>query len=179
MSMYIFGKLNIIDYSAEMKIRGKLASAFADYLGPLANLNPVNLIKHTPGLNVAMVKAFSLFCEEVSPEEMKAIPSLGEGKSDENATKFQIRLKGDTRKPLKMIKSFKWLALASEIQSAKDFVDTIPTPEPGEEGLSVEELIKLRQEQAQQAQEEARLREIEAKKPINRIKKIFGFGQYK
>ena len=47
-----------------------------------------------------------------------------------------------------MIKSFKWLALDSEIQSAKDFVDTIPAPAEGEEGMTVEELIKLREEQS-------------------------------
>ena len=35
-----------------------------------------------------------------------------------------------------------------EIQSAKDFVDTLPIPTEGEEGLSVDELIKLRQEQS-------------------------------
>lgn len=170
MSMFIFGNLNLLDSTAEMKIRGKLASAFSDKLGPLANLNPINLVKSTPGLNVVMVKAFALFCEEISEEEMKAIPHLGEGKSDENATKFQVRLKGDTRKPLKMIKSFKWLALDSEIQTAKEFVDTIPTPEEGEEGLSVQQLIELRQ---QQAQAQAELEAKEAKKPINRLKKLF------
>ena len=47
-----------------------------------------------------------------------------------------------------MIKSFKWLALDSEIASAQNFVDTIPVPAEGEEGLSVEELIQLRAEQA-------------------------------
>src|SRR5574344_906288 len=151
MSMYILGKMSLLDNSADMKVRGKLASAFSDKLGPLANINPINLVKHTPGLNIVAVKTFALFCEEVSESEMKAIPHLGKGKSDENATKFQIVLRGDTRKPLKMIKSFKWLALNSEIQSAKDFVDTIPTPVEGEEGLSVEELIKLRQQQAEAA----------------------------
>ena len=79
---------------------------------------------------------------------MKAIPHLGKGKTEGNATKFQVVLHGNTRKPLKMIKSFKWLALDSEIQSAKDFVDTIPTPAEGEEGMTVEELIKLREEQS-------------------------------
>ena len=83
---------------------------------------------------------------------MAALPSLGDGKSDDYATKFQIKLKGDTRKPLKMIKSFKWLALNSDIESAKNFVDAMPTPEPGEENMSVEELVKLREEQAQEAQ---------------------------
>ena len=171
MSMYIAGKVNLLDNSAEMKIRGKLASAFSDKLGPLANINPINLVKNTPGLNAVAVKAFALFCEEVSEEEMNALPHLGKGKTDENATKFQIVLRGDTRKPLKMIRSFKWLALNSEIQSAQNFVDTIPTPELGEENLSVEELIKLREQQAAAA---AQGKSIESEEQKNKtfIEKI-------
>lgn len=152
MSMYIAGDMNLLDNTADIKVRGKLASAFSDMLGPLSNINPVNLIKHTPGLNVVAAKTFSIFCQEVSEDELKAIPELGKGRTDENATKFQIVLRGDTRKPLKMIKSFKWLALNAEIQSAQDFVDTIPTPLEGEEGMSVDELIQLREEQAAAAQ---------------------------
>ncbi|MBE7713213.1 MAG: hypothetical protein E7Z87_05670 [Cyanobacteria bacterium SIG26] len=148
MSLYIAGKVGLLDSSADMKLRGKLASMFSDNLGPLANINPVNLIKNTPGLNIVAAKTFALFCEEISEEEMKALPQLGDGKTDDYATKFQIVLKGDTRKPLKMIKSFKWLALDSEIETAQNFVDTIPIPQPGEENLSVEELIQLRAEQA-------------------------------
>ena len=162
MSLYIAGKVGLVDNSADMKLRGKLASMFSDSLGPLANINPVNLIKNTPGLNVVAAKTFSIFCEEISEEEMNALPELGDGKSDEYATKFQIVLRGDTRKPLKMIKSFKWLALDSEIASAQNFVDTIPVPQPGEENLSVEELIQLREQQA--AQKAAELAEIEANK---------------
>lgn len=173
MSLFIFGKVNLLDNSADMKVRGKLASAFSDQLGPLANINPINLVKHTPGLNVVAVKTFMLFCEAVSEEEMSAIPHLGKNKTDENATKFQIVLRGDTRKPLKMIKSFKWLALDSEIESAKNFVDTIPTPEPGEEGLSVEELIKLRQEQAAAAAQGKTLQQVKQdEKPMTLMDKI-------
>lgn len=147
MSMYIAGTMNLLDNSADMKVRAKLASVISDSLGPLANINPVNLVKNTPGLNVVAAKSFAIFCAQVSEDELKAVPHLGKGKTEENATKFQIVLRGDTRKPLKMIKSFKWLALDSEIQSAQDFVDTIPEPVEGEEGLSIEELIQLRQTQ--------------------------------
>lgn len=147
MSMYIAGKVGLIDNSADLKLRGKLGSMISDSLGPLANINPVNLIKNTPGLNVVAAKTFAIFCESVSQEEMDALPELSD-KSDDYATKFQIVLRGDTRKPLKMIKSFKWLALNSDIESAQNFVDTIPIPAEGEENLSVDELIKLRAEQA-------------------------------
>lgn len=152
MSMHIAGKVGLVDNSADLKLRGKLGSAFSDNLGPLANINPVNLVKNTPGLNAAAAKTFSIFCESVSVDEMKALPELREGKSDDYATKFQIVLRGDTRKPLKMIKSFKWLALDSEIQNAQNFVDTIPLPAEGEEDLSVEELINLRAQQKQAAE---------------------------
>lgn len=169
MSIYLSGKVGLLDNSADMILRGKLGSAFSDKLGPLANINPVNLVKNTPGLNIVLAKTFSIFCEAVSEAEMKALPPLAEGKSDDYATKFQIKLRGDTRKPLKMIKSFKWLALNSEIESAKDFVDTMPVPEPGEEGMSVEELVKLRQQQAeiQQQQEKAN------KSLFGKIKNVF------
>ncbi len=148
MSMYIAGKVGLADNSADLKLRGKLASAFSDSLGPLANINPVNLIKNTSGLNIVAAKTFMIFCETVSEEEMMALPALAEGKSDDYATKFQIILRGDTRKPLKMIKSFKWLALDSDIEAAQNFVDTMPTPGPGEENMTVEELIQLRAQQS-------------------------------
>ena len=157
MSMYIAGKVGLLDNSADLKVRGKLASAFSDSLGPLANINPINLVKNTPGLNIVLAKTFSIFCQAVSEEEMKAIPELAVNKSDDYATKFQIVLRGDTRKPLKMIKSFKWLALNSEIEAAQNFVDTIPMPEEGEENLSVEELIQKRAEAAAEAKEQAQL----------------------
>ncbi|MBQ8460554.1 hypothetical protein IJ541_10700 [bacterium] len=163
MALYIAGKVGLLDNSADMKLRGKLGSTFSDSLGPLANINPVNLVKNTPGLNVVAAKSFAIFCEAVSEEEMKAIPSLAENKSDDYATKFQIVLRGDTRKPLKMIKSFKWLASNAEIESAKNFVDTIPVPEAGEEGMSVDELIKLRQ---QQAIEQTQIKKNESKKSV-------------
>ena len=173
MSLYLAGKVGLTDNSADLILRGKLGSAFSDKLGPLANINPVNLVKNTPGLNIVLAKTFTIFCQAVSEEEMAAIPELGKGKSDDYATKFQIKLKGDTRKPLKMIKSFKWLALNSEIESAQSFVDTMPVPEPGEENLSVEELIKLREQQAQ----EAKILEEKNKSIFTKIKDKFKRGK--
>lgn len=170
MSMYIAGKIGLIDNSADMKTRGKLASTFSDSLGPLANINPVNLVKNTPGLNIVAAKTFSIFCEQISQEELDALPSLAENKSDDYATKFQIILRGDTRKPLKMIKSFKWLALDSEIESAQNFVDTIPIPQAGEENLSVEEIIKIRNLQTSQPKP---TEVVEKKQSKSLFKKIF------
>ncbi len=56
MSIFIAGKLNLLDNSADMKLRGKLASAFSDKLGPLANINPINLIKKYSGAKYCCCK---------------------------------------------------------------------------------------------------------------------------
>ena len=58
---------------------------------------------------------------------MKAIPELYEY-SDANATKFQVVLRGDTTKPLTLVKSFKWLAEQSQIDNATAFASTLPEP---------------------------------------------------
>lgn len=78
-------------------------------------------------MNVLAAKAFFLFCESVTEEEMKAIPELYEY-SDANATKFQVVLRGDTTKPLTLVKSFKWLAEQSQIDNATAFASTLPEP---------------------------------------------------
>ena len=112
-------------------------------------LNIYGLLYHLFLLfTIAKSKLFSVFSEVVTESEYKEIPEFAKNHSDNYATKFQIVLRGDTRKPLKMIKSFKWLALDTEIASAQNFVDTIPVPVEGEEGLTIEELIQLRAEQA-------------------------------
>ncbi len=143
MSMYILGKLDLLDYSGNLNLRGKIASDFADKLGFLININPVNIIENSSGLNVIAVKGFDEFCEVVSELDISALPQLN--KSDELASNFQVVLRGDTRKPLKMIRSFKWLVLESALENAKNYVETIPTPEDNEEDLTVDEIIQLRQ----------------------------------
>ena len=120
-------------------------------------------MKITPGLNVIMAQAFSLFCEQVTQEELAAIPPLGD--SVENlATKFQIVLNGDVAKPLTLLKSFKWLALSSEIEQAQGFVSSLPDPSiMGDvENATVEEILK--------AQE---LKAIEDAKLKNRLIRFF------
>ncbi|MBR1976984.1 hypothetical protein IKA15_01750 [bacterium] len=124
-SFNIFGHVDILANTADIRFRGRLASMVSDALGPIAAVNPINLIKNTPGLNVAMQKAFFLFCEEVTQEEMDKIPNFASDAKDYNATKFQIILRGDLAKPLTLVKSFKWLALASEIGQAQEFASLL------------------------------------------------------
>ena len=63
-------------------------------------------------------------------------------KKDANATKFQIVLKGDVAKPLKLVKSFKWLALQKDMDAAKEFSDKFIKEQ---EELAKQELINKMQ----------------------------------
>lgn len=164
MSLFIAGDFDLLKNTADMKVRAKLGSVIANMLGPLSQLNPINLVQSTPGLNVVMAKTFFLFCEQLTPEESAALPSLESQLDDKMATKFQIVLRGDVSKPLKLIKSFKWLALASEMEKAKSFVETLPDPSLVEDpnNATIEAIM---QAQEAKAREDAKLK--------NKIKRFF------
>ena len=167
--IHIAGDMNLLTNDASMKLRARMGSQFANLLGPLAAVNPVNLVKVTPGLNVMAAQAFQFFCESVTQAEMDALPNFVEDFSAMSTTKFQVLIDGNLAKPLSMIKSFKWLALASDIEAAQSFVSTLPDPSIMEnpENATYEEIMIVKAEmEAMQAKEDAR--------PINRVKRLLG-----
>ncbi len=166
MCLHIAGDYDLLKNEADMKVRGRMGSFLSDMLGPIAMLNPINLVKATPGINVVMAKAFSLFTVSISPQEMKAIPHFAnKSVSDATATKFQIVLKGDAAKPLSMIKSFKWLATPAEFEKAQNFADNMP-----------EEYL-LADPTTPEAQAAAAAKAKEDAKLINRLKRKLGVKQ--
>ena len=164
MCIHISGIFDLLKNEADMKVRGRLASMISNMLGPIAALNPINLVKATPGINVAMAKAFAIFTASVTEEEMNEIPSFGKDQFDLAATKFQIVLQGDAAKPLSMFKSFKWLAVQSDIDNAQNFTDNMP-----------EEYL-LADPDTPEAQAAAAAKAKEDAKPINRLKRKLHMG---
>lgn len=140
----IKGNMNLLTNQIDSKVRVRLASTVSDLLGPLAMANPVNLIKNTPGLNIVTAKLFTFFTQIVTENEYKEIPDFSSKHTDKNATKFQIILSGDVAKPVKLVKSFKWLSLQEDYDRAKDFSDKFVKEQ---EELAKQELIKKLQEQ--------------------------------
>lgn len=126
MATYIFGDFDLLQNQIDIKLRGRLGSQVSESMGPLALLNPVNLIKATPGMSLVLGKIFFLFTEAVTETEMSQIPPFGKDISDNNATKFQVVVRGDIEKPYILVKSFKWLALESDIKKAKSHVSALP-----------------------------------------------------
>lgn len=126
MSTYIWGNFDLLENTVDVKLRGKLGSQVSESMGVLSMLNPVNLIKATPGVSYVLGKVFFLFTEAVTEDEIAQIPALGKDISDNNSTKFQVIVRGDVENPLILVKSFKWLALQSDISKAKSHVSSLP-----------------------------------------------------
>ena len=156
LTLYIAGDFDLLKNTADMKVRARLASMVSNVLGPIANVNPVNLVKVTPGLNVASAKLFTLFTQPVTQEELDAIPAFDTKTDNLNATKFQIIVRGDVNKPMSLVKSFKWLALQSQIDKAENFVATLPEPD------SLDATVEDMEE-----------KQIEEAKTTSKIKNIF------
>ena len=126
MATYIFGDFDLLKNQIDIKLRGRLGSQVSESMGPLALLNPINLVKATPGMSLVLGKIFFLFTEAVTEAEYAQIPALGKDIDDTNSTKFQVVVRGDVAKPLTLVKSFKWLALQSDIDAATEHVNTLP-----------------------------------------------------
>ncbi len=168
MCMHIAGDMNLLTNEADMKLRARLGSKIADMLGPIAAVNPINLVKATPGLNVAAAKMFAIFCEQLTQEEMDAIPNFEEGEFGKmSTTNFQVVLRGDTQKPLSLIKSFKWLATVDEVTAAESFVETLPPADAENPNATLEELL-VAQEEAEKIANENFLQ-----KSVRKVKDFF------
>ena len=141
LALHLFGEFNILKNTADMKVRAKMSSIISTLLGPIAMINPVNIMNSAAGMNVVTAKAFSLFCETLTPEEANTLPSFSNKYVDNSAMKFQLGVSGDVAKPLSLIKSFKWLATQNEIDLAQAFVDSIPEPIEGSTATTIEEVI--------------------------------------
>ena len=190
MSAYIFGNFDLLKNNIDIKLRGKLGSQVSDSLGPISLVNPINLVKATPGMGLVIVmgKIFFLFCEQVTPDELALIPELGKDISDTNATKFQVIIRGDVAKPLSLVKSFKWLALESEINAAKEYLNSIPEgtvpdeilnitttdPETLKTEIKEEAKNKIRETVSESLSDETKEKIEQNKNTFSKIKSLFG-----
>lgn len=162
LSLHIAGEFDLLRNYADMKVRARMASLVSNLLGPIGAINPANLINSAASLNVVTAKAFSIFCEMISEDEMNAIPSFANKYVDNSATKFQIVVRGDVAKPLRLVKSFKWLATETEYENAVDYVNSLPEPVEGSTAENIEQAI-----------EEAKALEAEKKTFGYKVKHLF------
>jgi len=142
--LHIFGNFDLLHNTADMKIRAKMTSIITELLGPIAAVNPIQLVNSAAGTNIVTAKAFSYFCETLSDEEIKTIPSFPNKYVDAaaNANRFQLVARGDVSKPLTLIKSFKWITTKLDFDRASELIASLPEQEEGSTAQTIEELIE-------------------------------------
>ena len=170
LALHLFGNFDLLQNKIDMKVRARMASLVSNLLGPLNAINPVNLVNSAASMNVVTAKAFSLFCETVSADEISVLPSFANSYVDNSATKFQIVVRGDVAKPLTLVKSFKWLATQMEFAKAEEFAESLPEQDEDSKATTIEELIEEQESFGYKAKKFG-------KKVGNRIIHPFGGGQ--
>ena len=197
MATHIFGKFDLLKNTIDIKLRGRLGSQVSESMGVLSYLNPIKLLKATPGMSLVLGKMFFLFTEAVTQADMDMIPALGKDIDDVNSTKFQVVLRGDVAKPLTLVKSFKWMALQSDIDKASSQVNALPAdtlPDLSSFGIDINNLnseeVKTQvkeqakkqvqqaldnavSEETKQSIQEAKQTVEKAKESVNKLKDIF------
>lgn len=173
MATYIFGNFDLLKNTIDIKLRGRLGSQISDSMGPIAYLNPINLVKATPGMSIVLGKIFFLFTEVVTENEFNQIPTLGKDISDTTTTKFQVVIRGDVAKPLTLVKSFKWLALETDMAKAQDHMSLVPegtVPELNIPGVDLSTMSKeeIKQQVKEQAKKQVETTVEETKKEVKK-----------
>ena len=141
--LHIFGDFDLLHNTIDMKIRAKMTSIITELLGPIAAVNPVQLLNSAAGTNIVTAKAFSFFCETLSEDEINTIPSFENKYIDTaaNANRFQLVAKGDVAKPLTLIKSFKWITTQVDFDKATALIASLPEQQEDSTAQTIEELI--------------------------------------
>ena len=141
--LHIFGDYDLLGNTMDMKIRAKMTSILVELLGPVGAVNPIRLVNSAAGTNIVTAKAFSLFCETLTDEEINTIPSFENKYVDmsANSNRFQLVAKGDVSKPLTLIKSFKWITTKIDFDKANALIASLPEQQEGSTAQTIEELI--------------------------------------
>lgn len=141
--LHIFGEFNLLQNTIDMKVRAKMTSVISQVLGPIGAVNPIQLLNSAAGTNIVTAKAFSMFCETLTEDEINTIPSFPNKYVDTaaNANRFQLVAQGDVSKPLSLIKSFKWITTKLDFDKASELIASLPEQQEGSTAQTIEELI--------------------------------------
>lgn len=128
MSLYITGSVNLLNNNANMLVLGRISQDIASLLGPLAQLNPVNILKSSTATFAAVTLNIMKAINQASiPAEISKIPSLSSSQADESTSQFIVKINGNIEKPQSAVKSFKWLSPQTDINEAEKIVNPVTT----------------------------------------------------
>lgn len=128
MSLYITGNMNLLNNNANMLVLGRISNEITSLLGPLNQLNPVNILKTKNSTWAAVtLNILDTLNQAATPSEMNKIPKLTPAQENATTSKFIVKINGNIEKPQSAIKSFRWLSSQSELNEAEKVINPVTT----------------------------------------------------
>ncbi len=126
MSLYLTGKMNLLNNWADLEILGKVSHEVTRVLGPLGDLSISNIASNIPKLSSIQLPNifFANFNTPVEQSTIDKIPDLTP-KTDLKTKNFTVKIIGNIQS-VKSVKSFKWIVLESEMPKMNSSQNTIP-----------------------------------------------------
>ena len=126
LAYYVTGKFNLISFSTNVNILGRLDAPIVAKLGPIGELSTEKLLSFIPKFGNMTAKFVDALTANPKGENIAAIPALTNGST--NYKDFKVVFNGGLESS-SSIKSFKWLSevdtSAIEQQSLTDTIKTI------------------------------------------------------
>lgn len=128
MSMYITGTLNLVNNYGNMLVLGSISQEISSLLGPLNQLNPVNLLRNSNTTWAAItLGVLNSINQSATPAEMNKIPALTPAQEASTISKFIVKINGNIEKPQSAVKSFRWLSSESQLNEVKTAISPVQT----------------------------------------------------
>ena len=126
MSMYITGKMNLVNNQANIDILGRISNEISSLLGPISQLNPTNILKSSDSTWAAItVGILNSINQSTSTVELNKIPQLTPTQDENTTSKFAVKIQGNIQKPQTAVKSFRWLSSEQELSEAKSTISPV------------------------------------------------------
>lgn len=126
LAYYVTGKFNLINFSTNVIVLGRLDAPVVAKLGPLGELSADKLLSYIPKFGDMTAKFVDALTTNPKGENVAAIPALTNGST--NYKDFKVVFNGGLESS-SSIKSFKWVSdvdtSAIEPQSVKETIETL------------------------------------------------------
>lgn len=124
MSLYIFGKYNLLTNYADIDVLGTISQEIVNTLGPIGELSLEKITSSIPKFGLTISKIISGYNMATSEDNLNKIPKLTI--NDSAAKSFKVKIDG-VIDSINAVKSFMWLLNESAVEDNKNRLEANST----------------------------------------------------
>ena len=144
MSMYIKGRVNILNNRADLIILGRLSNEVVSVLGPIGNFSVNSLIASIPKIGTVTSSLINQITTNPSGENLALLPDLSPAQA--NTKEFKAAINGSLEST-SSVSYFKWLATPQ----ASSQTSTTTSTQPSQVQQSAQQVLNTARTNAQNA----------------------------